>query len=275
LEQVDHGLLEGTHFYLNGPHIIQAGPQPKWKEGEDNDSYNAKTGEKEKISGNAIHTMEKYEKQSAKKKFDETQAYDDDEYEYLYSAEDYFEEDKRTKKYQDLGLDQLAFPDYNSEYPHVAWTVGFTGRPGGPDWYINKIDNTEAHGPGGQPQHMLEEQGDSCFGTVSIEGEGRSALAGNVYSSDVYADNSEWHHFIYTPIEIVHATILTKEPILDRHIHLDHLTSQHKVYDARRKRNNNTENREGLPQSEREPDRMPLHDDRHRGRVHMHDAAEA
>jgi len=276
LEQVDHGLLEGTHFYLNGPHIVQAGPQPDWTVGdggdENDDAFHGSTGEKEKISGNALQTIKKYERQAARNK---VIVYDDDEYESSYSAEDYFEEDTRTKKFQDLGLDQLAFPDYHPEYPHVPWTVGFTGRPGGPDWYINKVDNTEVHGPGGQPQHDLEEQGDSCFGTISLEGEGRSALAGNIYSSDVYADSTEWHHFISSPIEIVHATILTKNPILDRHIHLDHLTSQHKVYDARRKQNTNNENGEGLPKSEREPDRMPLHDDIHRGRVHMHDAADA
>jgi hypothetical protein len=277
LEQVDHGLLEGTHFYLNGPHIIQAGPQPDWNavdsaDGND-DIFHGAAGGEDKISGNAINTIKKYERQAAQKKMVE---YDDDEFEPYYSAAQYYEEETRTQKFQDLGLDQLAFPDYHPEYPHVQWTVGFTGRPGGPDWYINKVDNTKGHGPGGQSQHELTEQGDSCFGTVSIEGEGRSALAGNVYSSDVYADNSEWHHFISNPIEIVDATILTKEPILDRHLHLDHLTSQHKIYDARRKRDKEG----GLPQSERLHDTLPRNvhssiDGYHRGHFHMNGAAEA
>ena len=36
-------------------------------------------------------------------------------------------------------LDRLAFPEYSEEYPHHRWTLGYTGRPGGPSWYINKV----------------------------------------------------------------------------------------------------------------------------------------
>mmetsp|Transcript_19821 Transcript_19821/g.40970 ORF Transcript_19821/g.40970 Transcript_19821/m.40970 type:complete len:369 (-) Transcript_19821:2371-3477(-) len=238
LEQVDHGLLEGTHFYLNGPHIVQSGPQPDWTQIDATDdvfhNYNEDHAKKEKVSSAAIKTIEKYEKQVAKA---HTADYDDDAYEPYYTEEEYIEEDKRTKKFADLGLDQLAFPDYNEEVPHVAWTVGYTGRPGGPDWYINKVDNTEGHGPGGQYQYALNEQGDSCFGTISTEGTGRADLVQNIYHAGTYKDDSEWHHFIANPIEIVEAKILTKEPILDRHIHLDHLHSQHKVYNHRGHRN--------------------------------------
>lgn len=236
LEQVDHGLLDKTHFYLNGPHIVQSGPQPDWNEMEGNDdAVNAETLEQSEniggISGGAVDTLQKYEKKVAEKKL----TFDDDAYESYYTTEELYEEDKRTRKFQNLGLEQLAFPDYHESFPHIPWTVGFTGRPGGPDWYINKVDNTHSHGPGGQTQHKLNEQGDSCFGIISIEGTGRDDLAGSIYNADVYADNSEWHYFISSPIEVVKATILTKEPILDRHIHLDHLHSQHKVYDQRRK----------------------------------------
>ena len=235
LEQVDHGLLDGTHFYLNGPHIVQSGPQPDWNEMNDgnDDSVNTEVAEKPKISGSAVDTIEKYERKVAEKKL----TFDDDAYEPYYTTDELYEEDKRTKKFQDLGLDQLAFPDYSANFPHTPWTVGYTGRPGGPDWYINKVDNSEGHGPGGQAQHALEEQGDSCFGIISIEGGGRDSLAGTVYQSDIYADGSEWHYFISNPIQIVSAKILTKDPILDRHIHLDHLHSQHKVYDYRRRDN--------------------------------------
>jgi len=236
LEQVDHGLMDGTHFYLNGPHIVQAGPQPKWTDVTDG-TDDAFTGDgtklkQNKISGSATETLDKYDKKSAEAK---VEVYDDDEYEWTYSTEEYYEEDKRTKAFQDLGLDSLAFPDYSDDYPHLPWTVGFTGRPGGPDWYINKVNNSKSHGPGGQKHHALEEQGDSCFGTISSDGDGRSSLAKQVFGMDVYGDNSEWHHFLDHPVEIVSATILTKNPILDRHLHLDHITSQHKVYDFRRK----------------------------------------
>lgn len=88
LEQVQHGLWNGCYFYLNGPHVIQAGPQLSEE--------------------------------------DETE---DDE-----------EEDRTTamKPFVSQGLDKLAFPDYSENFPHLPWTLGFTGRPGGPDFYINK-----------------------------------------------------------------------------------------------------------------------------------------
>ena len=248
LEQVDHGLMDGTQFYLNGPHIVQAGPQPTWGhgiDGNDDAFYSSGRAKKDKLGTDAVGTLNKYEKQrnmkEAKESHDDTYA-DDDEYEEYYTEEDYIQEDKRTKHFADLGLDHLAFPDYSSEFPHVAWTVGFTGRPGGPDWYINKVDNTEGHGPGGQYQYALNEQGDSCFGKISTHGTGRNLLAQHVYQAPIYEDHSEWHHFISNPVEIVHAEILTKDPILDKHLHLTHLTSQHKVYNHRKKKRHIDEN---------------------------------
>jgi hypothetical protein len=230
LEQVDHGLMEGTHFYLNGPHIVQAGPQPKYDDELDgtDDTFNtydaSKSADKHLLAKSAVDTINKYENEV--NKFNSE--YDDDEYD-APNAEAQANEESRKHKFTELGLDQLAFPDYSHDYPHVPWTVGFTGRPGGPDWYINKVDNTQGHGPGGQQQYALNEQGDSCFGTISTEGSGRNALAGYIYQADVYADNTEWHHFIHSPIEIVEARILTKQPLLEEHLHLDPLNS-HTVY---------------------------------------------
>lgn len=73
------------------------------------------------------------------------------------------------KSFQDLKLDKTAYQEYNETYPHKKFTVGFAGRPGGPDFYINKVDNIENHGPGGQDHHTLEEEADPCFGTI-VEG---------------------------------------------------------------------------------------------------------
>ena len=61
---------------------------------------------------------------------------------------------------------QLSFPEYSPEFPHVENTVGFATRPGGPDFYINTSDNSKPHGPGGQTQHALVEEADSCFGKI-------------------------------------------------------------------------------------------------------------
>lgn len=157
LEQVDHGLWnENAFFYLNGPHVLQAGPQMIWDEEEEED----------------LEVVE----------------------------------ENRVSKFASLDLEELIFPDYSSDYPHEQWTVGFTGRPGGPDMYINKVDNTKSHGPGGQSQHALAEFGDSCFGIVT---EGRENLR-KLYAMETYAED-EWQWMMVDPVEIVHATVLTKK----------------------------------------------------------------
>jgi len=63
----------------------------------------------------------------------------------------------------------LSFPEYTNKYPHHKYTLGFTGRPGGPGFYINTDDNSQTHGPGGQTEHALHEEADPCFGIV-VEG---------------------------------------------------------------------------------------------------------
>jgi hypothetical protein len=62
LEQVVHGLWNDAWFYLNGPHVLQGGPQVE------------------------------------------------DEHEEGHAA---------LKRFRDLGLEHLAFPEYSPEYPHV------------------------------------------------------------------------------------------------------------------------------------------------------------
>ncbi len=61
----------------------------------------------------------------------------------------------------------LLFPEYSEKFPHVKNTIGFQGRPGGPEIYINLDDNRDHHGPGGQKQHDLVEEADPCFGVIT------------------------------------------------------------------------------------------------------------
>lgn len=68
--------------------------------------------------------------------------------------------------FDDAGLSELAYQEYHEDYPHDAYTVGFSGRPGGMEFYINTQDNSQIHGPGGQQQHDLHEEGDPCFGKI-------------------------------------------------------------------------------------------------------------
>ena len=44
----------------------------------------------------------------------------------------------------------LAFQEYHPDYPHKQYTLGYAGRPGGPEFYISTVDNTANHGPGSQ-----------------------------------------------------------------------------------------------------------------------------
>jgi len=68
--------------------------------------------------------------------------------------------------FDELGLTEVGFQEYSDMYPHELHTVGFAGRPGGPEWYISMMDNTEIHGPGGQNKYELKHEADPCFGKV-------------------------------------------------------------------------------------------------------------
>ena len=220
LEQVDHGLLNGTYFYLNGPHILQAGPQFVEEDEEELERYLA---EKEEEATKKKEKKKKRKKERSDRDGEDDEDDDEDEEDDEEDDEDdeeYKRENIRLRKFAALGLEKLAFPDYSDEFPHEPWTLGFTGRPGGPDWYINKVDNSKGHGPGGQKQHALDEQGDSCFAIVSEEGNGRERLASLVYSQKIWGDRSSWHWFLEEPIEIVGAKVLTKLPSVHK-IHMD------------------------------------------------------
>lgn len=57
----------------------------------------------------------------------------------------------------------LAFQEYHPAYPHVKYTLGYAGRPGGPEFYISTVDNTKNHGPGSQGSAT---EADGCFGKI-------------------------------------------------------------------------------------------------------------
>ena len=72
----------------------------------------------------------------------------------------------KREEFQKAGLGQVAFQEYSEKFPHKPYTLGFSGRPGGPDFYISTIDNTHMHGPGGQLNTDLIEEADPCFAKV-------------------------------------------------------------------------------------------------------------
>jgi Cyclophilin type peptidyl-prolyl cis-trans isomerase/CLD. len=61
---------------------------------------------------------------------------------------------------------ELSFPEHGDFYRHEKYTVGFAGRPGGPEWYINLADNYESHGPGRQDHSKVLNDADPCFAEV-------------------------------------------------------------------------------------------------------------
>jgi len=195
LEQVYHELWDNTWFYINGPHVLQAGPQD-WDE------------------------------QSTGKAMD---------------------------RFREARLDQLSFPEYHHEFPHVEWTLGFTGRPGGPEWYINKVDNSRAHGPGGQWHSHgegLEEQADPCFAKVV---EGHEVLQ-RIFHADVHSSDSEYPYLLREPVEILSARIdervenkinkpekIQNNPNGDRH-HPQRTSINQETVDEEREKNNGNSN---------------------------------
>jgi cyclophilin family peptidyl-prolyl cis-trans isomerase len=61
------------------------------------------------------------------------------------------------------------FQEYSPNFEHKKYTLGFAGRPGGPDFYISTMDNSKLHGPGGQTSYEDPTEADPCFAKV-VEG---------------------------------------------------------------------------------------------------------
>jgi cyclophilin family peptidyl-prolyl cis-trans isomerase len=70
------------------------------------------------------------------------------------------------KRFKDAGFDSILFQEYSANFPHVKYTLGYAGRPGGPDFYISTRDNTKNHGPGGQTSYEDPTEADPCFAKV-------------------------------------------------------------------------------------------------------------
>jgi hypothetical protein len=153
LEQVAHRLWDNGWFYLNGPHVFQAGPQIP-----DDEEYEAAI---EKGADERVLAL---------------------------------------KPFKDLQLDSLAFPEYSEKFTHLPWTLGYTGRPGGPDFYINKVDNSKAHGPGGQTHHELVEHADPCFAKIV---DGMDTIALMVNAPTVHGDDANYRFFFEEPVQML------------------------------------------------------------------------
>jgi len=61
--------------------------------------------------------------------------------------------------------ERMPFQEYHKDYPHKKGTMGYAGRPSGPEFYVSIQDNSRAHGPGSQQSHNPYEA-DCIIGTV-------------------------------------------------------------------------------------------------------------
>jgi cyclophilin family peptidyl-prolyl cis-trans isomerase len=76
---------------------------------------------------------------------------------------------KLNQKFVDSGFHSVLFQEYSPNFEHKKYTLGFAGRPGGPDFYISTMDNSKLHGPGGQTSYEDPTEADPCFAKV-VEG---------------------------------------------------------------------------------------------------------
>lgn len=80
---------------------------------------------------------------------------------------DFDTQEIKFRQLDELEWSGLGFPEYSKEMAHEKYTLGFADR--GPTFYINTMDNTVAHGPGGQGHHTLPNDADPCFAKI-VEG---------------------------------------------------------------------------------------------------------
>ena len=96
--------------------------------------------------------------------------------------------------------DGLAFQEYNEGYPHLKYTLGYCGRPGGPCYYISSINNKGNHGPGSQGSRT---EADSCFGELfSFNGTTPEALVNRMVKQPGKGESgfiNKPENFIRTP----------------------------------------------------------------------------
>ena len=94
----------------------------------------------------------------------------------------------------------LSFPEYSEEFKHDQYTVGFSGRPGGPEFYINLTDNDDSHGPGRQDHSTILHDADPCFARIV---RGKEAIDRLKHTSLEAINNSDEDGIAFSSIDSV------------------------------------------------------------------------
>jgi cyclophilin family peptidyl-prolyl cis-trans isomerase len=110
-----------------------------------------------------------------------------------------FETVPKRHLFDEKGLAEFSFLEYSKEFPHSKYTVGLNGNPIGPDFYINKMDNSEIHGHGG---HQLGGYAEPCFAKIILGWEVIDDMA-HLQGSMVLEG------LLDEPIQILRAKVLT------------------------------------------------------------------
>jgi cyclophilin family peptidyl-prolyl cis-trans isomerase len=101
----------------------------------------------------------------------------------------------------------IPFQEYNEKFPHNRYTLGIAGRPGGPDFYVNMLENVKIHGPGGQGHNYQgDPDSDSCFARV-VRGE---EVAVKIQALPFKRESGL--HILQEPVEIRSMRVIAGEP---------------------------------------------------------------
>mmetsp|Transcript_37619 Transcript_37619/g.90714 ORF Transcript_37619/g.90714 Transcript_37619/m.90714 type:complete len:615 (+) Transcript_37619:66-1910(+) len=128
----------------------------------------------------------------------------DDEDEHVEGAPHY-------DKFHERGLDKVSYQEYSDKYKHDQWTIGLAGRPGGPDFYINKLDNSLTHGPGGQiNEDDMHNEADPCFGKVVVDNGGDGVVSGKEILDQIarVPTDPDQNYAVKYPVVVIEAKVL-------------------------------------------------------------------
>lgn len=143
------------------------------------------------------HSVNMFLRQISSRLWDNTEIFRSREHILVTRPFDHTTREDRFVKFKDEGAASLSYREHSDKYPHVKYTLGYAGRPGGPHWYINTLDNTQWHGP--TPDSG--DEGDPCF--AMVVGEDGRALVDALVNLPKDADDK-----LLRPVVIESARIL-------------------------------------------------------------------
>ena len=106
------------------------------------------------------------------------------------------------------GYGHVLFQEYSQNFPHVEYTLGFTGRPySGPNFYINTRNNAQLHGPNG---YSHDGYGDPCFGKITF-GIDVITRIHEMSSPGGLVRDGEWKEMAHGPIAVKSVKIISQK----------------------------------------------------------------